>query len=62
MLVPLNTAKIRAEHLDLSALVYVRQSTFMQVRRNTSSTARQYDMRHRVAPGPRPSAERASNT
>jgi len=48
MLLPLNTAKIRAEHLDQPALVYVRQSTFMQVRLNTGSTARQYDMRQRA--------------
>jgi hypothetical protein len=40
--------KIRADHLDRQALIYVRQSTFMQVRRNTGSTARQYDLRQRA--------------
>ncbi len=33
--------KIRAEHLDRQALIYVRQSTPMQVRDNVASTARQ---------------------
>lgn len=45
---PLSTPKIRTEHLDRQAFIYVRQSTFMQVRHNTGSTARQYDMRQRV--------------
>ncbi len=36
--------KIRPEHLDLRALIYVRQSTPMQVRDNIASTARQYDL------------------
>ena len=36
--------KIRAEHLDRQALIYVRQSTPMQVRDNIASTARQYDL------------------
>lgn len=48
MQLSLNTPKIRAEHLDRPALIYVRQSTFMQVRLNTGSTARQYDMRQRA--------------
>jgi DNA invertase Pin-like site-specific DNA recombinase len=48
MLSPLDTPKIRTEHLDRQAFVYVRQSTFMQVRLNTGSTARQYDMRQRA--------------
>jgi len=42
------TPKIRAEHLDRQALIYVRQSTFLQVRRNTGSTARQYDLQQRA--------------
>jgi len=42
------TPKIRADHLDRQALIYVRQSTFLQVRRNTGSTARQYDLRQRA--------------
>jgi DNA invertase Pin-like site-specific DNA recombinase len=36
--------KIRPDHLDRRALIYVRQSTPMQVRDNTASTARQYDL------------------
>jgi DNA invertase Pin-like site-specific DNA recombinase len=48
MLLPLNASKIRADHLDRLALIYVRQSTFMQVRLNTGSTARQYDMQQRA--------------
>src|SRR4051794_23940110 len=36
--------KIRPEHLDRHALIYVRQSTPMQVRDNIASTARQYDL------------------
>jgi DNA invertase Pin-like site-specific DNA recombinase len=40
----LGSPKIRPEHLDRQALIYVRQSTPMQVRDNTASTARQYDL------------------
>ncbi len=40
--------KIRAEHLDREALIYVRQSTPMQVRDNVASTARQYDLARRA--------------
>ena len=36
--------KIRPEHLDRHALIYVRQSTPMQVRDHIASTARQYDL------------------
>jgi DNA invertase Pin-like site-specific DNA recombinase len=36
--------KIRPDHLDRLAQVYVRQSTMIQVRENTASTARQYDL------------------
>jgi DNA invertase Pin-like site-specific DNA recombinase len=39
-----SSPKIRPEHLDRHALIYVRQSTPMQVRENTASTARQYDL------------------
>lgn len=42
MLTPLNHPKLRNAHLTRPALVYVRQSTLMQVRTNTASTARQY--------------------
>jgi hypothetical protein len=34
--------KIRATHLERTAIVYVRQSTLVQVREHTESTARQY--------------------
>ena len=36
--------KIAAHHLQRKALVYVRQSTMKQVRENTASTARQYQL------------------
>jgi DNA invertase Pin-like site-specific DNA recombinase len=40
----LTNLKIRPDHLDRQAIIYVRQSTLMQVRENTGSTARQYDL------------------
>ena len=40
--------KIRPDHLDRLAQVYVRQSTMIQVRENTASTARQYDLAGRA--------------
>lgn len=40
--------KIRANHLDRQAIIYVRQSTLAQVRYNTASTARQYDLAQRA--------------
>jgi DNA invertase Pin-like site-specific DNA recombinase len=43
------TSKIRPEHLDRRAFVYIRQSTLMQVRENTASTARQYDLAQRAS-------------
>src|SRR5260370_16791102 len=36
--------KITASHLSGAAVIYARQSTLMQVERNTESTARQYDL------------------
>jgi DNA invertase Pin-like site-specific DNA recombinase len=39
---------IRPEHLDRQAFVYVRQSTFLQVREHTASTFRQYDLVQRA--------------
>jgi DNA invertase Pin-like site-specific DNA recombinase len=39
-----SSPKIRPEHLDRDALIYVRQSSPIQVRINTASTARQYDL------------------
>src|SRR5919109_1412027 len=41
-------SKIRADHLTRQALSYIRQSTLMQVRENTASTARQYQLAKRV--------------
>ena len=40
--------KIRSDHLDRLALIYVRQSTPLQVREHTASTARQYDLAGRA--------------
>jgi DNA invertase Pin-like site-specific DNA recombinase len=40
--------KVRPDHLERPAFVYVRQSTFFQVRENTASTARQYDLVQRA--------------
>jgi DNA invertase Pin-like site-specific DNA recombinase len=44
-----NSLKIRPDHLDRQALIYVRQSTLIQVRENTGSTARQYDLAKRAS-------------
>jgi DNA invertase Pin-like site-specific DNA recombinase len=41
---PLRSPKIRSEHLDRQALIYVRQSTPFQVRDHTAGAARQYDL------------------
>src|SRR5215831_5659258 len=38
------TLKIRPEHLSRLAVIYVRQSTLLQVRENSGSTTRQYDL------------------
>ena len=40
--------KITSAHRSRAALVYIRQSTLVQVRDNTESTARQYDLAHRA--------------
>jgi DNA invertase Pin-like site-specific DNA recombinase len=48
MIARLPNLKIRPEHLDRPALVYVRQSTLAQVRDHTASTARQYDLVQRA--------------
>jgi len=40
----LSSPKVRPDHLDRPALIYVRQSSPMQVRDHTASTARQYDL------------------
>ena len=48
MLTALNSTKLRNEHLIRPALVYVRQSTLIQVRDNTASAARQYQLAKRA--------------
>jgi DNA invertase Pin-like site-specific DNA recombinase len=48
MAIPRSSPKIRPDHLDRPAFVYVRQSTLFQVRENTASTARQYDLVQRA--------------
>ena len=48
MLMPLSAPKLRNEHLTRPALVYVRQSTLIQVRDNTASPTRQYDLATRA--------------
>ncbi len=41
-------SKIQPDHLDRNAVIYVRQSSMMQVRDNTTSTLRQYDLVQRA--------------
>jgi DNA invertase Pin-like site-specific DNA recombinase len=48
MVMPRSSPKIRPDHLERPAFVYVRQSTLFQVRENTASTARQYDLVQRA--------------
>jgi DNA invertase Pin-like site-specific DNA recombinase len=48
MTIPGSSPKIRLDHLERPAFVYVRQSTLFQVRENTASTARQYDLGQRA--------------
>lgn len=48
MLNRFNHPKIQPEHLERQAFIYVRQSTLMQVRDNTGSKARQYDLVQRA--------------
>jgi DNA invertase Pin-like site-specific DNA recombinase len=43
-----DSPKIRSDHLDRLALIYVRQSTPLQVREHTASAARQYDLAGRA--------------
>src|SRR5437588_8765566 len=43
-----SSQKIRPDHLDRIAVIYVRQSTLLQVRENIGSTARQYDLVRRA--------------
>lgn len=48
MLTLARESKLRPEHLERQAFIYVRQSTLFQVRENTASTARQYDLERRA--------------
>jgi DNA invertase Pin-like site-specific DNA recombinase len=48
MLTDLNPTQLRNEHLTRPALVYVRQSTLIQVRDNPASAARQYQLAKRA--------------
>ncbi len=48
MLASPSTPKIRASHLERQAVVYVRQSTLVQVREHTGSATRQYDLAQRA--------------
>src|SRR5438128_5187557 len=41
-------SKVRAQHLDRAAYLYVRQSTLRQVLNNTESAERQYALRQRA--------------
>jgi len=43
-----DSGKITSSHLSRAAYIYVRQSTLIQLERNTESTARQYDLVHRA--------------
>ncbi|MBI1794476.1 MAG: recombinase family protein [Chloroflexi bacterium] len=47
-MVKLGFSKVEAKHLARQALVYIRQSTFIQVRDNIGSTMRQYDLTQRA--------------
>jgi hypothetical protein len=42
-------SKVTGAHRDRVAIVYVRQSTLMQVREHTESTMRQYDLATQAA-------------
>src|SRR5437899_4371651 len=48
MLFATTPSKIRPAHLERQAFIYVRQSTLLQVREHTASTARQYDLVQRA--------------
>jgi DNA invertase Pin-like site-specific DNA recombinase len=41
-------SKIQPDHLERNAVIYVRQSSLIQVRDNTASTMRQYDLVQRA--------------
>jgi DNA invertase Pin-like site-specific DNA recombinase len=42
-------SKVTGAHRERAAIVYVRQSTLMQVREHTESTMRQYDLATQAA-------------
>ncbi|ABR47779.1 Resolvase, N-terminal domain [Alkaliphilus metalliredigens QYMF] len=44
----ISTSKVRAEHLNRMAIVYIRQSTLTQVRYNQESTQRQYALQEKA--------------
>ena len=48
MLNQMATHKVQGDHLERQALIYVRQSTLMQVLKNTGSRIRQYDLAQRA--------------
>ncbi|NWJ47684.1 MAG: recombinase family protein [Bacteroidetes bacterium] len=48
LLSQLTSSKITPQHFNRQALIYVRQSTLAQVRQNTGSTSRQYDLKQRA--------------
>ncbi len=48
MLNQMAAPKVQGDHLDRQALIYVRQSTLMQVLKNTGSKIRQYDLAQRA--------------
>ena len=48
MVISRSSPKVRPDHLERPPFVYVRQSTLFQVRENTASTARQYDLVQRA--------------
>lgn len=47
-MLPTSNQKVRLDHLERQAFIYVRQSTLAQVLHNTASTARQYDLEQRA--------------
>jgi hypothetical protein len=44
----MTTAKVQSTHCERIAFVYVRQSTWLQVKENCESTERQYNLRERA--------------
>ncbi len=44
----LRPSKVNSSHLNLDAIVYIRQSTLQQVQHHQSSTQLQYELRERV--------------